>query len=70
MRRARAPISYALVCARVRVCAVSAVCAPQDALKWVNSRTSRELKLRGIMAKVITGGVIKSGDEVRKLTSQ
>jgi len=37
-----------------------------EATKWVNSKSGRELNLRGINAKVIRGGAIKRGDVVRK----
>jgi hypothetical protein len=36
-----------------------------DALKWVNSEAGRELNLRGIYARVVTGGTIRLGEEVR-----
>jgi len=38
----------------------------QDAVKWVNSSVGKELKLRGINAKVVRAGVIHVGDAVRK----
>jgi hypothetical protein len=37
-----------------------------DALKFVNSGAGRELNLRGINAKIVTGGTVKPGDAVRK----
>jgi MOSC domain-containing protein YiiM len=37
-----------------------------DALKFVNSAIGRELNLRGVNARVVTGGVIRPGDPVRK----
>ena len=37
-----------------------------DAMKFVNSATGRRLNLRGINARVITGGAIRAGDVVRK----
>ncbi len=41
-----------------------------DALRFVNSEVGRELNLRGINAKVIVGGVVCSGDVVRKTSAQ
>jgi hypothetical protein len=38
-----------------------------DALKFVNSAVGKELHLRGINAKVVQGGMIETGDTVRKL---
>jgi hypothetical protein len=38
-----------------------------DALKLVNSAVGRELNLRGRNARVVTGGTVRTGDEVRKL---
>jgi len=38
-----------------------------DALRFVNSPTGRELRLRGLNAKVVVAGTIRQGDEVRKL---
>ncbi len=37
------------------------------ALRFVNSRAGRSLRLRGINAKVITGGTVRVGDRVEKL---
>lgn len=39
----------------------------KDAMRWVNSEAGRELRLRGLNAKVVTAGVVRTGDEVRKL---
>ena len=36
-----------------------------DALKFVNSRVGRELNLRGVNARVVTGGTVRSGDALR-----
>lgn len=36
-----------------------------DAVLFVNSRTGRELRLRGLSARVVTGGTIRTGDPVR-----
>lgn len=38
-----------------------------DAVKFVNSPEGKELHLRGVNAKVVQGGVIQTGDTVRKL---
>lgn len=38
-----------------------------DAMKFVNSPAGRSLNLRGINSKVVRGGVIRSGDVVRKI---
>ena len=40
-----------------------------DAMKFVNSATGRSLHLRGINARVVTGGAIRVGDVVRKTTN-
>lgn len=38
-----------------------------DALKFINSPEGRELRLRGLNAKVVTAGTVSTGDTVRKL---
>ena len=38
-----------------------------DALKFVNSQTGRELRLRGANCRVIVGGTVRPGDTIRKL---
>jgi hypothetical protein len=38
-----------------------------DALKFVNSDAGRELNLRGIYAKVVSPGTVRTGDAIRKL---
>ena len=38
-----------------------------DAMKFVNSPIGKELHLRGINAKVIQPGMIRTGDEIKKL---
>lgn len=40
-----------------------------DAVLFVNSRTGRDLRLRGMSARVVSGGTIRTGDKVRKLTA-
>jgi hypothetical protein len=37
-----------------------------DAVRFVNSKAGRELKLRGINAKVVTSGTVRRGDTVTK----
>lgn len=39
-----------------------------DALRFVNSPVGRELRLRGLNARVVVPGTIRRGDTVRKLT--
>jgi len=38
----------------------------RDALRWVNSPVGRELRLRGVNARVVVPGAVRSGDPVRK----
>ncbi|MFC4147942.1 MOSC domain-containing protein [Micromonospora mangrovi] len=38
-----------------------------DAVLFVNSRVGRELRLRGMSAKIVTGGVIRTGDKVQRV---
>jgi MOSC domain-containing protein YiiM len=38
-----------------------------DAQKLVNSALGRELNMRGINTKVVTGGIVRTGDPVEKL---
>jgi MOSC domain-containing protein YiiM len=38
-----------------------------DALKFVNSDVGRELNLRGINAKIVTGGSVRTGDPIRRV---
>ena len=37
-----------------------------EALKFVNSAVGRELNMRGINTKIVTGGVVRTGDAVTK----
>jgi len=39
----------------------------KDAMRFVNSPQGRDLRLRGLNAKVVVAGVVRPGDEVRKL---
>jgi hypothetical protein len=38
-----------------------------DALKFVNSPTGRQLNLRGVNARIVEGGVVRTGDAIAKL---
>jgi hypothetical protein len=38
-----------------------------DALRWVNSPVGRELRLRGVNAKVVVPGKVRRGDVVKKV---
>jgi hypothetical protein len=38
-----------------------------DALKLVNSAVGRELNLRGVNARVVSGGTVRDGDEIAKV---
>ena len=38
-----------------------------DALRFVNSEVGRELNLRGINAKIVVAGTVRTGDPVRKV---
>jgi MOSC domain-containing protein YiiM len=48
-------------------CAKFATRFGRDALQWVNSPIGKELRLRGVNAKVVRGGSIKTGDAVKKV---
>ena len=37
-----------------------------DAMKFVNTELGRELNLRGIYARVVTDGTVRTGDVIRK----
>ena len=39
----------------------------RDAMRFVNSPLGRQLRLRGLNAKVVVAGTVRQGDEVRKL---
>jgi hypothetical protein len=41
-----------------------------DAMKWVNSEMGKELHLRGINARVVQAGAIRTGDSVSKSASR
>jgi MOSC domain-containing protein YiiM len=38
-----------------------------DAMKFVNSGAGRELNLRGINARIVTGGIVRTGDSIRTI---
>lgn len=38
-----------------------------DALRWINSPIGRAHRMRGLNARVITGGTIRPGDEIRRV---
>jgi MOSC domain-containing protein YiiM len=42
----------------------------RDAMRFVNSPTGRELRLRGLNARVVLAGTVRPGDEVRKLPAE
>lgn len=48
-------------------CAKFAARYGDDALRFVNSRIGRKLRLRGLNAKIIISGTVRVGDEIRKL---
>ena len=37
-----------------------------EALRWINSPTGRACRMRGLNARVIRGGTIRPGDEIRR----
>ena len=41
----------------------------REALRFVNSPVGRQLRLRGMNTRVVTGGTVRVGDTVRKLPS-
>jgi hypothetical protein len=47
-------------------CAKFAARFGQDALRLVNSRVGRELRLRGLNARVVVSGTVRSGDAILK----
>lgn len=40
----------------------------RDAMRFVNSPVGRQLRLRGLNAKVVVAGTVRPGDEIRKVT--
>jgi MOSC domain-containing protein YiiM len=41
----------------------------RDALRFVNSPAGRQLRLRGLNARVVQPGIVRPGDTIRKLES-
>jgi MOSC domain-containing protein YiiM len=48
-------------------CAKFAARFGKDALRFVNSRTGRALRLRGLNARIVVSGTVRSGDVARRL---
>ena len=48
-------------------CAKFAARFGQDAWRFVNSRTGRGLRLRGLNARIVASGLVRPGDRIRKL---
>lgn len=48
-------------------CAKFAARFGADALRFVNSRVGRQLRLRGLNARVVVAGTVRPGDAIRKL---
>ena len=40
-----------------------------EALRWINSPTGRACRMRGLNARVIRGGTIRPGDEIRRVST-
>ena len=38
-----------------------------DALRWINSPTGRALRMRGLNARIVTPGAIRTGDSIRRV---
>ncbi len=38
-----------------------------DALRWINGPIGRELRMRGINARIVRGGTVRTGDAVHRL---
>ncbi|WP_341235702.1 hypothetical protein [uncultured Sulfitobacter sp.] len=38
-----------------------------DSLRWINKRENRDLRLRGILCKIVQDGTVKVGDQLIKL---
>ncbi len=47
-------------------CAKFATRFGQDAWRFVNSRVGRELRLRGLNARIVSSGTVRAGDPIRK----
>ena len=51
-------------------CAKFAARFGADAWRFVNSRVGRELRLRGLNARVIVPGTVRAGDRIRRVAGQ
>jgi hypothetical protein len=51
-------------------CAKFAARFGADAWRFVNSRAGRELRLRGLNARVVVSGTVRAGDVIRKLPAE
>lgn len=51
-------------------CAKFAARFGEDAWRFVNSRVGRELRLRGLNARVVVAGTVRVGDTVRKVAAE
>jgi MOSC domain-containing protein YiiM len=40
-----------------------------DAMRFVNTELGRQLNLRGIYARIVTGGTVRTGDSIRKASA-
>jgi MOSC domain-containing protein YiiM len=40
-----------------------------DAIRFVNTQVGRELNLRGIYARIVTGGTVRTGDPICKIAA-
>jgi MOSC domain-containing protein YiiM len=38
-----------------------------DAIRWVNQSPGRELRLRGVNTRIVSGGVVRTGDAISRL---
>jgi len=38
-----------------------------DALRWINSPVGRDLRMRGVNARVVRGGTVRAGDVIRRV---
>jgi hypothetical protein len=50
-------------------CAKFAARFGKDAWRFVNSRVGRELRLRGLNARIVAAGTVRPGDAIRKLSA-
>ena len=38
-----------------------------EAIRWVNKSPGRELRLRGVNARIVSGGIVRAGDTITRL---